>query len=131
MPKLKLEDYLSDIEIEDEISQDHDEDALHDGDEKNLFMRIDVVKGYAVPTEFYWELWHSDQKDQLRIFGFSPYKAEYGWVVHLPCICRDRQDRSSVIITTEIIIHLADLMIENVSRAREENKNNHTTFDGI
>ncbi|MYB65652.1 hypothetical protein F4X73_13260 [Candidatus Poribacteria bacterium] len=125
MPKLKLEDYLGDIEVEDEnieteeLLQDHDERSMLD-DKKNLFTEINVVKGYAVPTEFYWDIWHSDQKDLLHVFSFSPHKAEYGWVVRLPCICRDMQDRRSVIITTEIIIHLADLMVENVLQARKE-----------
>ena len=55
-----------------------------------LFTSIDLEKGYAVPSEYYWKLWHSDKQDAVRRLGFvpRPYGELVGskekWIVSLP-----------------------------------------------
>ena len=57
--------------------------------ESVLFSHIDFERGYAVPTEQFWQLW-AEKKDAVCRLGFQP--PPYGdlvgsdseWVVSLP-----------------------------------------------
>lgn len=55
-----------------------------------LFSEINQAKGYAIPKEPFWELWHSEKKDALIRLGFIPkpiglqLDAPCEWIVLLP-----------------------------------------------
>lgn len=40
--------------------------------ESVLFSKIDEMRGYCVPKQEFWDMWHSDKKDAIRRLGFMP-----------------------------------------------------------
>lgn len=76
---MRIEDYLTNIEYIDE-----------DFDAGILFSSIDFRRGYAIPTDTFWEIWHSDNKAKLVQAELIPRKCGYSlgvssaWVVRLP-----------------------------------------------
>ena len=78
MERLKLTDYLTDIEIEDIPKDD------------SIFETVNWSRGYAIPNDRYWKLWHSDAKQLLKDAGLRPYpfgesfgRPEF-WIVEIP-----------------------------------------------
>lgn len=79
MKKLRLTDYLTDIESE--------EGELLVGD---IFAEVNYELGYAIPNKRYWHLWNSGAKQALRDAGLRPvpFGDQFGrattWYVYLP-----------------------------------------------
>lgn len=76
---MQLENYLNDIEYIDEP----------DFDAGFLFKSIDFRRGYAIPTDAYWEAWHENRAKVVQA-GLIPRKIGHSlgvssaWVVRLP-----------------------------------------------
>ena len=59
----------------------------------HIFRDVNDHAGHAIPTQDFWDMWHSEKKDSIRRLGFQPTPGkEIGatekWIVLLP-----REDR--------------------------------------